>query len=823
MTFVNLDGETVATYTLDKRETLDASKIPTVQTKVGYDTKWSVEDFTNVSEDTTVTTVETAKTYTITYALANGETIEGGANTQTVVYDGNYQLKTPDKDLYTFDGWYNDTTLVEQSGVWKIASDVTLTAHWADNSYTVTFVNLDGTTVAHTLEKGEVLDASKIPTVQTKVGYATKWSVEDFTNISEDTTVETIATPETYTITYVLKEGETIDGKTGIITETVTYDSDYTLATPKNDVDAEFAYWAEADGTFRATTGKWTIANDVELHANWSGAIEITFKYLDGTEVVVDAITGTALDPEKIPVLPSVTGYNVSWSVTDFSTVMDTMTEITEVRTAKTYTITYSVPEDASMNGTTQEVIYNAAYELATPTYYGYKFDGWVIDDTILESGDKWQIDGNVTLTALWVDDFFVVTFVNTDGNSETVMVQNGDALSKVTTPELKPFTGYEVAWNVVDFSTITSEATITAVKKAKTYTITYSVDDDVTLDETSATVKYDSEYTLATPVRYGYKFAGWTLDGTPVAPDGTWKIDCETSDVTLTAVWEDNYFVVTFVNTDKTSETVKVQIGDALSDVKTPELKQVTGYTAAWNVEDFSTVKSEATITAVKTAKTYTITYSVDDDVTLDETSATVKYDSEYTLATPVRYGYIFRGWKMADGTPVESGDQWKIDGDVTLTAVWDDNYFVVTFVNTDGNSETVKVQNGDALSDVTTPELKQVTGYTVAWNVVDFSTITSETTITAVKTAKTYTITYKSAEGVTLPSEVTVTYGEEYNLGTPTNSDRGLYFAGWKNAETGEKVKTSGVWKVDDEDLTVTLEAIWIEVDSNDWTGNH
>ncbi len=541
VTFTNLAGETVATYTLDKRETLAANQIPAVETKVGYGTKWSVEDFSNISVDTTVTTVETAKTYTITYALATGETIEGGATTQTVVYDASYELKTPAKYLYKFDGWYNGTAPVDQNGVWNIASDVTLTAQWSDNSYTVTFTHLDGTTVAHTLEKGEVLDASKIPTVQTKVGYDTKWSVEDFSNISVDTTVTTVETAKTYTITYVLKEGETIDGETGSFTQTVTYDSGYTLATPKNDVDAEFAYWAEADGTYRDQTGKWTIANNVELHANWRGAIKITFKYLDGTEVVVDAITGTALDPEKIPELPSVTGYNVSWSVTDFSTVMDTMTEITEVRTPKTYTITYSVPADATLAETSATVKYDSEYTLATPVRYGYNFAGWkMADGTILKSGDQWKIDGDVTLTAVWEDNFFVVTFVNTDDSRETVMVQNGDDLSKVTTPELKQVTGYTVAWNVEDFSTVKSEATITAVKTAKTYTITYELKDseNIIIGETTQTVVYGAEYKLNVPGHSDVNmyFTGWVnAAGEKVASSGVWQI---ASDVTLTATW---------------------------------------------------------------------------------------------------------------------------------------------------------------------------------------------------------------------------------------------------------------------------------------------
>jgi uncharacterized repeat protein (TIGR02543 family) len=59
---------------------------------------------------------------------------------------------------------------------------------------------------------------------------------------------------------------------------------------------------------------------------------------------------------------------------------------------------------------------------------------------------------------------------------------------------------------------------------------------------------------------------------------------------------------------------------------------------------------------------------YDIENDTTID-----VTFGTEVTLPTPVRDGHTFLGW-YANGNPVESGT-WTLDGDVTLTARWEEN----------------------------------------------------------------------------------------------------------------------------------------------------
>ena len=134
----------------------------------------------------------------------------------------------------------------------------------------------------------------------------------------------------------------------------------------------------------------------------------ITFQQ-DGVEDIVKTVEeGEALT--DIPEPNQVVGYNVEWSVTDFSSITDHMT-VTVVATAKKYTITYTLGTRANdsmaqLANKEQQVEYDATYELETPTCEGYIFVGWLQENTttLFEDG-VWNVDGNVRLVAQWTID----------------------------------------------------------------------------------------------------------------------------------------------------------------------------------------------------------------------------------------------------------------------------------------------------------------------------------------------------------------------------------------------------------------------------------
>ncbi len=264
------------------------------------------------------------------------------------------------------------------------------------------------------------------------------------------------------------------------------------------------------------------------------------------------------------------------------------------------------------------------------------------------------------------------------------------------------------------------------------------------------------------------------------------------------------------------------VDAGGDLTNI--PKPKDVTGYTVSWDRTNFDNITGDIVVNAVATPNEYTITYTQEDGVTLDAYTQTVVYDAQYELKTPIKELYNFDGWYNGTTLVAQSG-VWNIASDVTLTALWtkeDATFYEIKFVHLDGTEESVEVERGTTLQADRIPTCQQITGYTVAWEVTDFSTITSGRIVNAVKTPNTYTITYQLSKEESIAGDTTVTveYDKSYQLATPKHSDYNMIFNGWKNAETGEKVKSTGDWKIAG---NVTLVAIWIEADSDDWTGNY
>ena len=96
-----------------------------------------------VLNDMTLTAHWTAKQYTISFVNEKG--INPGD--MIVTYDSQVILPNVSSvEGYTFGGWYNGSTKVN-NGTWTIADNVTLTAKWTANTYTVT-LNANGGSVS---------------------------------------------------------------------------------------------------------------------------------------------------------------------------------------------------------------------------------------------------------------------------------------------------------------------------------------------------------------------------------------------------------------------------------------------------------------------------------------------------------------------------------------------------------------------------------------------------------------------------------------------------------------------------------------------------
>ena len=120
---------------------------------------------------------------------------------------------------------------------------------------------------------------------------------------------------------------------------------------------------------------------------------------------------------------------------------------------------------------------------------------------------------------------------------------------------------------------------------------------------------------------------------------------------------------------------------------------------------------------------------------------SQTVQKGTNVTLEAPTKEGHLFTGWKDEKGNSYPAGEDGKVKitvtGDMTLTAVWKDRTFTVTYVLLDGKTRTETAAYGKTVTLGEEPR----TGYTfVGWkdgekvyHAGETITVTGDMTLTA------------------------------------------------------------------------------------------
>jgi uncharacterized repeat protein (TIGR02543 family) len=138
----------------------------------------------------------------------------------------------PEKEGYTFAGWTGAPA--------NVTEDVTVTASYTINTYTVTFVDEDGTSVlgTETVDYNTVWADVTKPSDPEKEGYTFAGWTGAPANVTEDVTVTASYTVNTYTIAFQNYDGTELQSGDIEYGQTPTY----TGATPTKPATAEFTY-----------------------------------------------------------------------------------------------------------------------------------------------------------------------------------------------------------------------------------------------------------------------------------------------------------------------------------------------------------------------------------------------------------------------------------------------------------------------------------------------------------------------------------------------------------------------------------------------------
>ena len=380
----------------------------------------------------------------------------------------------------------------------------------------------------------------------------------------------------------------------------------------------------------------------------------------------------------------------------------------------RTYTANWQVIEytiitllEGGNAGSSQVYFYTVeqTVTLPTPTRTGYTFLGWTGEGITTpqpnvtipkgSTGDKTYIE-NWKLT-----EYNITMDLNGGSSQEKVVYTMTDEDFELPTPTRN---GYEFSgWTGEGITTPQTEVIIpTGSTGNRTYTANWKVIEyTITLDTNGgpavSPIKYTVEdsFTLPYPLRPGYEFVGWTLDGSGMLPAMPLIIyHGTTGDLHYKAEWRLAEYTITMdLDGGSGQEKVVYTITDEDFELPTPTRN---GYEfVGWTGERITTPQTSVKIPKGSTGnRTYTANWKVIEyTITLDTNGgpavSPIKYTVEDSVTLPIppdRPGYEFSGWVL-DGsgqfpsTPmiIPAGST----GDRLYKAEWRVATYTITYVS--------------------------------------------------------------------------------------------------------------------------------------------
>ena len=385
----------------------------------------------------------------------------------------------PDREGYAFIGWDKDFS--------NVTEDMTVTAQYSANSYSITYTINGEEYTAQTYEFGAVVSAPEytVPEGHTFSG----WNIPE-TMPAENLVLDAALTVNSYSITYTIN-GEEYTAQT--------YEFGAVVSAPEYTVPEghTFSGWDIPEAMPAEN-----LVLDAALTVN---SYTITYT-INGEEYTAQTYEFGAVvsAPEyTVPEGHTFSGWDIPETMPAENLVLDAALTVNE------YTVTYNI------NGEIYAIqVYAYGEEVFAPAYDvpdHFTFSGWDTPATMPAE--------NIVLDATLVEDGkYTVSFM-VDG--ETYFTFTGYEGDAITVPENPEKLGHTFdAWDGMPEDGVLPAAniTVTAVWSVNTYTITYKVN-----GEEYSVQTYEYGAAIITPaydVPEGYTFSGWSVPETMPAED---------------------------------------------------------------------------------------------------------------------------------------------------------------------------------------------------------------------------------------------------------------------------------------------------------------
>ena len=366
------------------------------------------------------------------------------------------------------------------------------------------------------------------------------------------------ASTVTLTVTFEESGGSAVTEITGL-----SYNATITAPAEPTQIGYTFDGWYKE----APCTNQWNFSSDkvtenITLYAKWTAASDTAYtvnhwqQNLNGGAEQNDA-NYTLADTESLTgttgasVTPGVKTYEgfTAPSATTVTITADGSTVVNYYYTRNSYTVTLTAGTgiaSVSGDGTYQ---YGASVTISAAVSNGYAWDKWSDGNT--EQNRTFSMDAeNMTLTAQATPISYTITY-HLDGGTDSGNPTTYTVESEAITLNNPTRTGYTFAgWTGTDITGTSSTVTIpkgstgdrtyTATWTANTYAITYEGMDGAQHGENPpAAHTYDTDTPVPNPVKAGYTFVGWLVNGAGDAvKDLTLSGTGYTANITLTAQW---------------------------------------------------------------------------------------------------------------------------------------------------------------------------------------------------------------------------------------------------------------------------------------------
>ena len=830
---MNVDG---SGYTkLDKTETLNgtvgqetATYVPATVTGFTVNNAMSVLKGTVPAEGELVLKVYyDRQKFSLTY--------EGNAPVEvyfgTAAADMPAAATEPTKDGYFFTSWAALPATMP-------ADDVTITANWTKESYSIIFADTNdaGDSIDATVAFGDAITA---PTGLVKTGYVfAGWSPEvpatagDFGVNGAKVTYTAQWTKETYTLTFTDLYGNVVADMP------VTYGDTITVPAGLTRTGYTFTGWAPAldatIGDLGANGGTFTYA------AQWTAkVIDVTFNANGGSiDGAATKVVPTTFDAAIVAPTAVRDGYTFAGWSTDANAAVGTNNLGTlTTETPDTYYAIWSADGakytvefyEMDLDGENYTLVgsdntLEGVVDQPVDTYVPAAKTGFTVNEELSVLDGTVPATGTLVLKVYYDRNAYDLTYKGAGSDHASFEVLYGTPVAQWPVPATNPErTGYYFdKWNASAEATMPAkDVAITAAWLKESYTIKFDTVGGTPVADITATYG-DVIIVPDDPTKVGNVFAGWS----DVIPDVMPDLGANGTTITITASWTEETYVLKFADTGDTAIADKtVTFGDTIEAIT--GLTKVGHVFAGWDVTpptaigDLGEDGAVITYTAQWTKETYTLLFANTNDAGDIITKNVTFGDTIEVPAGLTKTGYDFTGWDVTPPTTI--GDLGADKAVLTYNAQWAKKTYVFNFTNTgDTAIAPITVTFGDSFA---APTGLTKTGYNhVGWDPAVPTTITdmgatgTEFTYAAQWEAKVINVTFDANTGL-IDGAATKVVPTAFDsaITAPTATKAGYAFVGW-STDANATVGTTELGKLTTE-TPATYYAIW-SADAKNYT---